>query len=179
MGTLPLLAQVSPQPADVHDGHSTAPFPPELASWTTSLGAEDALTNHVPLTKAAQSRIASEPASGPSTRLAWICLSVSRVTGSRTVGYQHVLSSHVVRGHMSILTTGPPFPSGFYTQQALEIPEESSLHPEDRSLGIAGLRVALPSHPGLLRAQHLGGCMGLVLGPIGLRSHLGVAVSGL
>lgn len=179
MGTLPLLAQVSPQPADVHDDHSTAPFPPELASWTTSLGAEDALTNHVPLTKTAQSRTASEAASGPSTRLAWLCLSVSRVTGSRTVGYQHVLSSHVAGNHMNILTTGLPFPSGFFTQQALGIPEESPLHPEDRGLGIAGLRVALPSHPGLLRAQPLGRCMGLVLGPIGPRGHLGVAVSGL
>ena len=128
MRTLPRLAQVSPQPADVHDGHGTAPFPPELASWTTSLGAEDALTNHVPLIKTAQSCVATEAASGPSTRLAWICLSVSRVTGSRTVGFQHVLSSHVAGGHVNILTTGPPFPSGFFTQQALGIPEESPLY---------------------------------------------------
>ena len=179
MRTLPRLAQVSPQPADVHDGHGTAPFPPELASWTTSLGAEDALTNHVPLTKTAQSRVATEAASGPSTRLAWICLSVSRVTGSRTVGFQHVLSSHVSGCHVNILTTGPPFPSGFFTQQALGIPEESPLYPEDRGLGIAGLRMALPSHLGLLRAQPLGRCMGLVLEPVGLRGHLGVAMSSL
>lgn len=48
MRTLPLLAQVSPQPAYVRDGHGTAPFPPELASWTTSLGAEDALLQKKP-----------------------------------------------------------------------------------------------------------------------------------
>ena len=167
MRTLPLLAQVSPQPAYVRDGHGTAPFPPELASWTTSLGAEDALLqknpnktkNYVPLTKTAQSCVATEAASGPSTRLACICLSVSRVTGSRTVGFQHVLSSHVAGGHMNILTMGPPFPSGFFTQQALGIPEE------DRGLGIPGLRVALPSHSGLLRAQPLGRCMGWYLDP--------------
>ena len=179
MRTLPRLAQVSPQPADVHDGHGTAPFPPELASWTTSLGVEDALTNHVPLIKTAQSCVATEAASGPSTRLAWICLSVSRVTGSRTVGFQHVLSSHVAGGHVNILTTGPPFPSGFFTQQALGIPEESPPLPRRQGSWDCWAEDGALFPPGLAQAQPLGRCMGLVLGPVGLRGHLGVAMSSL
>ena len=81
------------------------------------------------------------------------------------MGFQHVLSSHVAGGHVNILTTGPPFPSGFFTQQALGIPEESPLYPEDRGLGIAGLRMVLPSHLGLLRPNLLADAWGWYLDP--------------